>query len=363
MLKQIELFNYESHVHSVIDLSEGINIFSGASGQGKSSIRRAIMWCMTNKPNGDAMVSWSAFDAKGNQKEPCRVILTFDDLVIERQKGPKLNGYIINNDDKHPLEAVGVSLPEQVSSLLNVNDINYEDQLGAPFLLSESSGEVARYLNRIVNLDEADRFQSEVESKRQKCNKDIALTEGSIKRLSESVESLAWLDKADQLIGQIESKDTIIEGKETTISSIKQSITDYEELSRKMDSYRGVPEKATALIKKIESFDIEDKIKEKQALFDSLLHYKTYLKEAGLGDTIDEAERKVRKIGKLNIIIEDAQKDLDNLKTSLVQYKKLKEDWLANEKELDVAEAEMKLSCVCPVTGKSCNRLETSVAF
>ena len=361
MLKQIELFNYESHLHSVIDLSDGINIFSGASGQGKSSIRRAIMWCMTNKPNGNAMVSWSAFDAKGNQKDSCRVILTFDDLVIERQKGPLLNGYILNNDKT--LEAVGTSLPDEVAALLNVSDINYENQLDAPFLLSESSGEVARYLNRIVNLDEADRFQSEVESKRQKCNKDITTTEGSIKRLSESVESLAWLDRAEQLISQIESKDTIIEGKEGTISSIKQSITDYEELSRKMDSYRGIPEKAVALIKKIESFDIEDKIKEKLSLYDSIQHYKTYQKEAGLGDVIEEAERKVRKISKLTDIIADAQKDLDNLKTSLVQYKKLKEDWLANEKELDVAEAEMKLSCICPYAQVPCDKIKSEVAF
>ena len=361
MLKQIELFSFESHQHTVIDLSEGINIFSGSSGQGKSSIRRAIMWCMTNKPNGNAMVSWSAFDSKGTQKDPCRVILTFDDLVIERQKGSALNGYVINNEKT--LEAVGTSLPDEVAALLNVSDVNMEDQLGAPFLLSESSGEVARYLNRIVNLDEADRFQSEVESKRQKCNKDITQTEGSIKRLSESVESLAWLDKAEQLIGQIESKDTIIEGKETTISSIKRSITDYEELSQKMDSYRDIPEKATALIKKIESFDIEDKIKEKEALDSSIENFKKYQKEAGLGDVIEEAERKVRKIGKLNDIIADAQKDLDNLKTSLVQYKKLKEDWLADEKELDVAEAEMKLSCICPYTQIPCDKIKSEVAF
>ena len=361
MLKQVELFNFESHRHSVIDMSNGINIFSGSSGQGKSSIRRAIMWAMTNKPNGSAMVSWSAFDAKGNQKEPCRVILTFDDLTIERQKGPLLNGYILNNEKT--LEAVGTSLPDEVAALLNVSDVNMEDQLGAPFLLSESSGEVARYLNRIVNLDEADRFQSEVESKRQKCNKDITQTEGSIKRLSESVESLAWLDKAEQLIGQIESKDTIIEGKETTISSIKQSITDYEELSRKMDSYRDTPEKAAALIKKIESFAIEDKIREKEALAASIGNFKKYQKEAGLGDVIEEAERKVRKIGKLNDIIADAQNDLGSLKASLIQYKKLKEDWLVNEKELDVAEAEMKLSCICPYMGVVCDKIKSEVTF
>jgi len=177
------------------------------------------------------------------------------------------------------------------------------------------------------------------------------------------VESLAWLDKAEQLIGHIESKDAIIEGKETTISSIKQSITDYEELSRKMDSYRGIPEKATTLIKKIESFDIEGKVKEKGALAASIENFKKYQKEAGLGNFIEEAERKVRKIGKLNDIITDAQSDLGSLRASLIQYKKLKEDWLSNEKALDVAEAEMKLSCICPYAQVPCDKIKSEVAF
>ena len=361
MLKQIELFNYESHVHSVIDLTEGINIFSGASGQGKSSIRRAIMWCMTNKPNGSAMVSWSAFDSKGTQKDPCRVILTFDDLVIERQKGSALNGYVINNEKT--LEAVGTSLPDEVASLLNISDINLEAQLDAPFLLSESSGEVARYLNRIVNLEAADHYQSEIESKKRKCDTDLKRTEESIKKLSVNLEELSWLDKASVIISSIEYKDKVIDGLESTIKAIKDSVTEYEELSRKMDSYRGIPEKATVLIKKIESFDIEGKVKEKGALAASIENFKKYQKEAGLGDVIEEAERKVRKIGKLNDIITDSQSDLDSLKTSLVQYEKLKEDWLVNENELDVAEAEMKLSCICPYAQVPCDKIKSEVAF
>jgi exonuclease SbcC len=361
MLKQIELFSFESHQHTVIDLTEGINIFSGASGQGKSSIRRAIMWCMTNKPNGSAMVSWSAFDNKGTQKDPCRVILTFDDLVIERQKGPSLNGYIINNEKT--LEAVGTSLPDEVATLLNVNDINYENQLDAPFLLSESSGEVARYLNRIVNLDEADRFQSEVESKRQKCNKDITTTEGSIKRLSESVESLAWLDKAEQLIGQIESKDTIIDSKEATIGSIKQSITDYEELSRKMDSYRGIPEKATALIKKIESFDIDDKKSTIVSIYDSLLHFREYQKYVGISDVIETAERKIHKINRLGDLIASTTEVANLLKNNLAEYKELREQQEQIASELSALETEIRLSCICYITGKPCDRLNTDVPF
>lgn len=363
MLKQIELWNFESHKHSIIDLTEGINIFFGASGQGKSSIRRAIAWVLTNKPDGIKTCSWWAFDKKENQKEATRVILIFDDLVIERQKGPNLNGYVLNNDTEHPLEAVGRSLPEQVASLLNTSDINLEAQLDAPFLLSESSGEVARYLNRIVNLEEADRYQSEIESKKRKCDADLKRTEESIKKLTTEVAELSWLDKASALISDIEHKDKVIEGTESTIKAIQSSIDEYNELSRKMDSYRGIPEKASELIKKIEAFDIENKKRMKLSLFDSLHQFKKYQKDAEAGAILEEAERKIRKVQKLTEMVDSGQKAVDSLRTSLVQYKRLKEEWLTNEKELDVAEAEIKLSCICPVTMLACDRLQTKAIF
>jgi exonuclease SbcC len=361
MLKQIELFSFESHKHSVIDLTEGINIFSGSSGQGKSSIRRAIAWVLTNKPNGSKMISWWAFNSKGIQTEPCRVILTFDDLIIERQKGPNLNGYLINGGK--PLEAVGTSLPDEVASLLNISEINLEAQLDAPFLLSESAGEVARYLNRIVNLEEADHYQSEIDSKKRKCDADAKRTEESIKKLTTRVEELSWLDKASVIISDIEYKEKVIEGKEATIKAIKTSMADYAEMSRKMDSYRDIPEKAAELIKKIEAFNIDKKASEKLSLYDSIQHYKKYQKDTEAGSILEEAERKIRKIQKLTEMVDSGRKAVDSLGASMTHYKKLKEDWLANEKELDVAEAVMKLSCICPHSNLPCDKIKSEVAF
>ena len=361
MLKQIELFNFESHKHSVIDLTGGVNVFSGSSGQGKSSIRRAIMWVLTNKPNGSKMVSWWAQNDKGVQKEPTRVILTFDDLVIERHKGPELNGYIINGGK--PLEAVGTSLPDEVASLPNISEINMESQLDAPFLLSESAGEVARYLNRIVNLEEADRYQSSIESKKRKCDADLKRTEESIGKLSKEVCELDWLDKASVIISNIEYKDKVIGGLESTIESIKSSVNEYEELSRKMDSYQGIPEKATTLIQKCEQFVLEERQAEILSLSDSLSNAKKYQKDIEAGDILENADKKIRKVIKLFDMVEESLVIIEALQTSLARYKELKEDWIADENELDAAEAEIKLSCICPILNRPCDRIKAEVNF
>ena len=62
-------------------------------------------------------------------------------------------------------------------------------------------------------------------------------------------------------------------------------------------------------------------------------------------------------------MVDSGQKRIDSLRASLIQYKKLKEDRLANEKELDIVEAEIKLSCLCPVTSLVCDRLQTKAIF
>jgi len=45
-IKQIILKNFQKHSDLTLDLKEGVNIIYGASDKGKSTIRRAIEWCL-----------------------------------------------------------------------------------------------------------------------------------------------------------------------------------------------------------------------------------------------------------------------------------------------------------------------------
>jgi len=52
--------------------------------------------------------------------------------------------------------------------------------MDSPFLLSSSSGEVARYLNDIVNLNVIDDSLKKVNAKTNECNRDIKFKEDEV---------------------------------------------------------------------------------------------------------------------------------------------------------------------------------------
>ena len=98
MIKSLELFNFQSHAHTLIEFSDGVNIISGTSDSGKSAILRALRWVIRNEPSGLGVVSWWVFKGK-RQKEDCKVILTLDDdkdISIHLLKFYKINVYSID---------------------------------------------------------------------------------------------------------------------------------------------------------------------------------------------------------------------------------------------------------------------------
>ena len=48
-IASIELVDFQIHKELKVDFTDGINVLIGASGKGKSCIRRAIEWCLFNK--------------------------------------------------------------------------------------------------------------------------------------------------------------------------------------------------------------------------------------------------------------------------------------------------------------------------
>ena len=68
MITKIEIKNFQSHKHTVIDFSNGVNVIIGSSDCGKSAIIKAMRWCITNSPAGNSFRSNFA-----SEKEPTSV--------------------------------------------------------------------------------------------------------------------------------------------------------------------------------------------------------------------------------------------------------------------------------------------------
>ena len=77
MLKKLEITNFQSHPKSSLEFVPGINVIFGTSRNGKTAIRRALEWVVTNRPSGGRFFSNFA-----GEKGSTKVLLETDDTPL-----------------------------------------------------------------------------------------------------------------------------------------------------------------------------------------------------------------------------------------------------------------------------------------
>lgn len=280
MIKQFEILNYESHEHTLIELSPGVNVFIGSTDNGKSGIIRALKWLLTNRPLGDSFRSHWGGDTS--------VSMTLEnDLQVVREKGKsaKDNCYRISTTS-NSLEAPGTTVPEPVAQLLNIDEINTQYQLDRPFLLLNTPGEVAKYLNKIVNWEAIDRAQSYMKTKKNDINREIKSKTYELEKKEESLKKYDYMDEFE---------------------------SDLKSLEKKNQTFISLKDKYTALYKSISQIEsIQKEIEANKKNYPSEKEIDSYIKKTEqlqkLKDSYYTLESQVRKIETLKSQLSDARK-------------------------------------------------------
>ena len=197
MIKQLNIFNFQSHKDSTLDFSDHVNVIIGQSDMGKSVIIRAIRWLATNRPSGDSFRStW------GGKTE---VELFTDDAHIIRSKD-KENEYILG--DTH-FKAFSTDVPKEILDALNLNEINCQYQLDPVFLLSETPGAVAQHFNEVANLSKIDSSLQNINSWIRELTSDIKYKEEQVVNQIEELKKFEHLEKFEievEVLEQLENQ-------------------------------------------------------------------------------------------------------------------------------------------------------------
>ena len=186
MFERLQIRDFQKHDKLRIVFDERITCVTGPSDAGKSSVLRAIRWLCFNRPLGDGFIR--------HGKKSCSVKMWIDGRKVERRKSKGENVYLI---DGRVLEAVGTDVPEEVQKLVNVTSENFQGQHDPLFWFSLSSGEVAKQLNRIVDLDVIDRSASWLASKARSSKAELSVAE---KRLFDASLELSSLEYVEDLV-------------------------------------------------------------------------------------------------------------------------------------------------------------------
>lgn len=233
MLESIEIKNFQSHNDTKITLHPGVNSIVGASDKGKSAILRSLYWVLTNRPTGISVVSDWARNEKGVLTDAASVtVTTKEGNVVRRIRTKDFNGYDI---DSKILEAVGVACPQEVEETLNISDVNVQRQLDPPFLLSASPGEVARFLNSMIKLEEIDKCLSEADSRLKSSRKHLKSIESLRDDKEAEIGALEWVDEAQVILDKYKAAEKVVTNLTAKLNRIESQLTEYKEKSNAVD--------------------------------------------------------------------------------------------------------------------------------
>ena len=196
MLKRLSIRNFQCHEHLDVKFDPQITAIIGPSDTGKSAIIRALRWLAFNRPLGSGFIR--------NGTDDCRVKLRVDKTDVVRRRGKAINNYSINpigDGSGSTAEAFGTDVPESVQNLLNLGPENFSLQHDPPFWFSLTPGEVAKQLNKIVDLDVIDTVVTDLAGRHRKSK---AQKEVICDRLKESEEEKKRLEFVPTLLGQLD---------------------------------------------------------------------------------------------------------------------------------------------------------------
>jgi DNA repair protein SbcC/Rad50 len=295
MIKAIDIQNFQSHAHTRCEFHPGVNVIIGSSDAGKTAIIRALRWVIWNRPSGPTVQSHWGGETKV-------VIETEDAVTITRIKG-KSDSYISHVTGEEDLEfkAFGTSVPQEIIQLLNINEINLQRQLDAPFLLSETSGNVAKHFNKIAKLDEIDIATSRIKSVITSTTGVLKYDRETLKSKKEELEKYAHLETAEIRL-------EVLEGFVTELVSLKST-------EKKLNILIDTVEKAKEDIKTWQPIlDLEGKVNQ-------LISWQE--KQEALSEDLTRLNDLIKQIEKCNNRIKRQQQKIaleDRVKALLLLY-------------------------------------------
>lgn len=208
-IKTITIENFQSHRKSVIELDKGVNIIHGLSGAGKTAFIRAFRLLAYNRPSGAKFYSNFAGD-EGQTKVDVRfsddreIWLTKD---VQRGKDRKKKLVRTTYETMDGSYSPGSDIPDEIRTYLNLGETNIQRQFDRPFLIFSAPGEIARTVNRITQLEEADGWKKDLSSKINKKKGEVDVLNEQSKAKELELAKYAGIEDLGDLVKKLESID------------------------------------------------------------------------------------------------------------------------------------------------------------
>jgi hypothetical protein len=189
-------------------------------------------------------------------------------------------------------------------------------------------GQASQYLNEIVHLDSIDKIMSIADSDKRQLSSEQKTVESDIKKFTEQLEELSWVDEANNIYKRAEHLDKLVSAANNNITGLTEGITRFEEYSNQIVDLS----EHKKLIEQIESVTLYDT----EELENSINSYQAY------GSQIVDTS-KAQKL--INHIDSNILTDITELESSILQFEKSINFISELDKEIETLNRQMPERC------------------
>ena len=316
MFESLEIKNFQSHKATKYTFHPKINIITGQSDTGKTSSLRAFELLSKNWPRGLPFKP-----RKPNEtNKPTEVTATFNGITATRIRSKTVNQYKLSNIEE-PFDVVGTNIPEEIANFLNLSDDTIQGQHDPYFLLQSTPGEVAKKLNKVANLEIIDFVIKAVNSKITENNKDITITESTIKETEENLQEYEHLDKTEILINTISDqlqKQEEAKRESAELIAIINTIQETKEDIKGLEEWLEIENEVQPLIRMITKLkEVQTEEQELQGTIDSIIdleqRIQTLSDQAGYEEKVKGLLRYIKEHNELVVELRALQKLILNI--------------------------------------------------
>ncbi|MBE9569973.1 MAG: AAA family ATPase, partial [Proteobacteria bacterium] len=314
MIKSLHLVNFETHKDSLIEFCPKINVIRGSTDQGKSTIRRALTYVVFSKP-----VQGRADDKTKDSYVTLRCT-GIPPITRGRTGGKKGKNYYkigskeFSGEEVDSLKAIKRTVPEEISQMIDLSEINIQEQFKEYYLLQSTAGQVAKTIHSLLGMDMVDKTAKVA-------NSAIKAQAALLKSRKTQIENIEADIKKYAYVEELEDK----------LSDLETAIQDYEELEARSHNLTALLERFRILQQRMAANKIpqmvEDearslmaeilKLNEKQIKIDKLY------KAVKATDEISKKQRELKEWLQIENEAIELQKEIVDFQTREVKRQRL----------------------------------------
>jgi DNA repair exonuclease SbcCD ATPase subunit len=333
-----------------LDFHKGLNIISGSSGKGKTGLLRALKFNLQNNPSNESIHSFWNTDTS--------TFVNIDNHTIERTKTKSKNYYKL---DDETFTAIGRNVPEEIESIINMNNTNIQNQHDSHFLFSDTPGNVAKHFNKIANIDLIDVVTKNVKSGKTQVKRKIENLKENIKATKLELDRFKDLEYLEDQLEVLRNKENEFKSNQTTIKQIKSTIERMGELESKIKLLPKLNKVYGTIVELLDILTKSNQITVKQTKIKGVL--------TQIENTVSNIDSKSKK-AKLDTLVEKlilSRKNSRELTEILEKGSKLLDS--IKNKEFNIKEAKSKIEklknqvnkivgSICPICGNEIKELK-----